>query len=323
MSEVLVRGQSVPDIAYHDAESEVLVRRQSVPDVTHHDAETARDRNVETRRERLLIPAVCALVGLAWLGSRYGGYTTGSGVGYYLGVAGGVALLLVFLYPLRKRLHFLQSWGATKGWFALHMACGIGGPFLILAHCSFNVSSINAGVALASMLLVAASGIVGRFIYTRIHHGLYGTRITLAHLQSAVGVSAGKVNSRLQIAPPIEGWLKAFQAATIERPQSLAHGAWSFLTLGIRAHWLFRRCTREFARAYRVHARSNGWDAARQTRDLAAAKALIGAYLSGVQRVAQFRGYERLFSLWHILHVPLVWMLVLTAIAHVIAVHAY
>lgn len=302
--------------------SEVLVRGQTVPDVTHHGAGAARDRNVEARRERLLIPAVCALVGSAWLWSRYGGYTAGSGVGYYLGVAGGVTLLLVFLYPLRKRVHFLQSWGATKGWFALHMACGIGAPFLILAHCSFKVGSINAGVALGSMLLVAASGIVGRFIYTRIHHGLYGTRINLAHLQSAVGVSAGKVSSRLQITPQIEVWLRAFQVA-IERPKSLAHRAWSFLTLGLRARWLFRRCTREFARTYRAHARSNGWDAARQTRDLAAAKALIGAYLSGVQRVAQFSGYERLFSLWHILHVPLVWMLVLSAIAHVIAVHAY
>jgi hypothetical protein len=50
---------------------------------------------------------------------------------------------------------------------------------------------------------------------------------------------------------------------------------------------------------------------------------VIAAYLTGVQRVAQFSGYERLFSLWHILHVPLVWMLVLSAIAHVIAVHAY
>ncbi len=302
--------------------SEVLVHGQTVPDVTHHGAELARDRNVEARRERLLIPAVCALVGSAWLWSRYGGYTAGSGVGYYLGVAGGVVLLLVFLYPLRKRVHFLQSWGATKGWFALHMACGIGAPFLILAHCSFKVGSINAGVALGSMLLVAASGIVGRFIYTRIHHGLYGTRITLAHLQSAVGVSAGKVSSRLQITPQIEVWLRAFQVA-IERPKNLAHRAWSFLTLGLRARWLFRRCTREFARTYRAHARSNGWDAARQTRDLAAAKALISAYLAGVQRVAQFSGYERLFSLWHILHVPLVWMLVLSAIAHVIAVHAY
>jgi hypothetical protein len=321
MSEVLLGRESLPGIK-HDGADEVLVRRQSAPSVAHHDAKTAPGPNVERRRERALLPAVCALVGVAWLWSRFGGYTAGSGVGYYLGVAGGIALLLVFLYPLRKRIRILQSWGATKGWFALHMACGIGGPILILAHCSFKVGSINAGVALTSLLLVAASGIVGRFIYTRIHHGLYGTRMTLAQVQGAVGVTAGNVSSRLQIAPQIEKQLKAFQA-TIDRPKNLAHSTWYFLTFGIRARWLRRQCTRQFARAYRAHARANGWDPVRQTRDLVTAKALIQAYLSGVQRVAQFTGYERLFSLWHVLHVPLVWMLILSAVAHVIAVHAY
>jgi len=321
MSEVLLGRQTLPDIEQYGAD-EVLVRRQSAPEIARHDVQAVHHRNIERRRERALIPAVCALAAAAWLWSHYGRYTAGSGVGYYLGMAGGIALLLVFLYPLRKRVRLLRSWGATKGWFALHMACGIGAPILILAHCSFKVGSINAGVALTSLLLVAASGIVGRFIYTRIHHGLYGTRMTLAQVQAAVGATAGNVRSRLQIAPQIEKQLKAFQA-TADRPKSLAHSAWYFLTFGIRARWLRRRCTSEFARAYRAHARANGWDAVRQTRDLVTAKALIQAYLSGVQRVAQFTGYERLFSLWHVLHVPLVWMLVLSAIAHVIAVHAY
>lgn len=303
--------------------SEMLAGRQSVASVPRRGVEPARSGSAQVRHERkLLFPAVCALAATAWLASRFGGYTAGSGVGYYLGVAGGVAMLIVFLYPLRKRARFVQSWGATKGWFALHMACGIAAPFLILAHCSFKVGSINAGVALASLLLVAASGIVGRFIYARIHHGLYGSRLTLAQLQAAVGITAGNVSSRLRIAPQVEGRLKAFHTA-IEQPKGLARSAWSFMTLGARAHWLLRRCTKEFARTYRAHARANGWDALRQTRDLAAARAVIVAYLSGVQRVAQFSGYERLFSLWHILHVPLVWMLVLSAIAHVIAVHAY
>jgi hypothetical protein len=42
-----------------------------------------------------------------------------------------------------------------------------------------------------------------------------------------------------------------------------------------------------------------------------------------VVRVAQFTAYERLFALWHVLHVPFVYLLVLTACFHVFAVHAY
>ena len=49
----------------------------------------------------------------------------------------------------------------------------------------------------------------------------------------------------------------------------------------------------------------------------------MNAYLRTAQRLAQIHVYQRLFSWWHVLHVPLVWMLVATAIAHVIAVHMY
>jgi hypothetical protein len=273
--------------------------------------------------EWLLVPAVAALVGAAWLFSRAVRYSSGSALGYDLGLAGGIALLVVFLYPLRKRVRLLRGWGASKGWFALHMTFGIAAPLLILAHSRFHVGSLNAGVALASMLLVAASGIVGRFIYVRIHHGLYGTRLSLAQLQAEVGLSSGEMRSKLSFAPRVERGLAAFQAAALARPKGVLHGAWRFLTLGGRARWVRYRCTREFARVYRMHARAFGWDAARQRRHLAGGRVFIAEYVAGVQRVAQFSRYERLFSLWHVLHVPLVWMMLFSAIAHVVAVHAY
>lgn len=280
-------------------------------------------RGAADTRARLFLPAVAALIAAAWLFSRYANYAPGSALGYGLGLAGGVALLLVFLYPLRKRLRFMQAWGASKGWFALHMACGILAPFLILAHSRFHIGSVNAGVALASMLLVAASGIVGRFIYVRIHHGLYGTRMTLAQLQAQVGLNGDKLRSKLDFAPRVPQWLRAFEASAVARPRSVLHDAWSFLTLAPRATWVRRRAVREFARVYRIHARAFGWDATMQRRHLAGGRAFIEDFIQSVQRVAQFSRYERMFSLWHVLHVPLVWMMLLSAIAHVVAVHAY
>jgi hypothetical protein len=50
---------------------------------------------------------------------------------------------------------------------------------------------------------------------------------------------------------------------------------------------------------------------------------LIRRYLNAVVKVAQFKAYERLFSLWHVAHLPFVYLLVISAIVHVIAVHAY
>jgi hypothetical protein len=45
--------------------------------------------------------------------------------------------------------------------------------------------------------------------------------------------------------------------------------------------------------------------------------------IANARRVASFSFYERLFSLWHVLHIPLFIALVAAAIFHVIAVQRY
>jgi hypothetical protein len=45
--------------------------------------------------------------------------------------------------------------------------------------------------------------------------------------------------------------------------------------------------------------------------------------LTASRRVAGFEGYERLFSLWHALHIPLIFMMIIAAVIHIIAVHVY
>ena len=43
----------------------------------------------------------------------------------------------------------------------------------------------------------------------------------------------------------------------------------------------------------------------------------------GRTQVMEFESYERLFSLWHVLHLPLFFMLLIAGIVHVVAVHVY
>jgi hypothetical protein len=271
----------------------------------------------------VLIPAIAAIVLVAWAVSRFGGYTPGSDVGYWLGVAGGVAMLVVFLYPFRKRLAFMRGWGPMKVWFAVHMACGVLGPLLILMHTTFHIGSVNAGVALICMLVVAASGIIGRFIYTRIHHGLYGAQATFDELKAMAGMKSAEVRSQLAFAPNVEKMIREFEEQVMPRSRGVIGGAWTFTTLGLRARWMRLKCGRELGIALRAHAAGRGWDPDKFKRRHRRAKKLVRGYLEAAQLVAQFSGYERLFSLWHVLHVPFVWLMLLSAIAHIVAVHVY
>ena len=55
---------------------------------------------------------------------------------------------------------------------------------LILFHANFSLGATNSNVALFSMLLVAGSGVVGRYIYTRLHARLEGHEDTLEQLKT-------------------------------------------------------------------------------------------------------------------------------------------
>lgn len=80
-------------------------------------------------------------------------------------------MLLLILYPLRKRFRILHGLGRVTSWFRIHMVLGILGPTLIILHSNFKIGSLNSRLALFTMLVVVASGIVGRYLYSQVHKG--------------------------------------------------------------------------------------------------------------------------------------------------------
>jgi hypothetical protein len=281
------------------------------------------DAHAKGRGYRLALPVFILALLLAWVANRQGYYTPGSDVGYYLGMAGGIMMLTLLLYPLRKHFSFLQPLGAIRHWFKLHMLFGILGPLLIIIHSAFGIGSLNAGVAMACMLLVAGSGVIGRFIYTRIHHGLYGRRASLHEMQAELGMHTDEVRSKFHFAPAVETRLKEFGTLAQTRPSNFLTGSWQFMTLALRAKHVRHQCMRDVRKVVKAHAHKRQWDRSKLQARLAAADHMIRSYLESARHTAQFSAYERMFSLWHILHVPFVFMLVISGVVHVIAVHMY
>ncbi len=133
---------------------------------------------------------------LGWIGRETREISAGDGVGYWLGIIGGTLMLALLLYSVRKRIPLLRNLGATRHWFRMHMTLGIVGPVIILYHSNFQVGSVNSQVALYCTLLVAASGVVGRYVYAKIHNGLYGSSSSLRELVRTVHESKGQSNQR-------------------------------------------------------------------------------------------------------------------------------
>ena len=254
---------------------------------------------------------VAAVLYAGWRARDGGALTPESGAGYALGVAGTAMMALMLLYPLRKHARLMRRWGAIRHWFRAHMVLGIIGPVCILFHCNFTPGSLNAKIALASMLIVVASGIAGRYLYAKIHHGLYGSRVTMAELRGRLTADAGRVSAHVNTDARLRARFATFEALAASEPRGLGASLLHVMRIAIAAAVTLT--------LPRVH--SPGFGARRC--DTAAQRNLVTAYLRSARRVAGFGFYERLFSLWHVLHVPLFVMLLITAVAHVVAVHRY
>lgn len=263
--------------------------------------------------------AVIVLALLAWIVRRDGLYTSASDFGYWLGVIGGSLMLVLLIYPLRKRFRALAVLGPLRHWFRFHLVAGIAGPLIVLFHSTFHIGSFNAAIALTSMLLVVASGLIGRFLYRKIHHGLYGSRATAAELQRSLEQQIGSLHEVLVRLPAVEKEIQRFVELVSLQPQGCWRRSLHFASLGLKRHLADWRVQKAIAG---YDTRTGGGIEQNHER-LQALAGTLAATLSAVQRTAQFSTYERLFSLWHVVHIPFLCMLVVTAIIHVVAVHAY
>jgi len=276
-----------------------------------------------TRGDLLLYLVLIALVAAAWQISELQLLRPNGDAGYWIGVAGGSCMLALFVYPMRKYLRFMQGWGEVKVWFWVHLALGITGPWLILVHSRFGIGSLNAGVALVSMCVVVVSGVIGRFIYVRIHRGLDGERTSLRALRQHAGLVEDSVRSRLHFCPPVEALLLAFEQHELQA-QPGWHTHLRQATLLPLQQWLtYLQCVRALRTPLHELAAAHRWSADELSRRKRRARRLVDQYLHAVVRVAQYSAYERVFALWHLAHLPFIYLLVISAVVHVIAVHAY
>jgi len=228
------------------------------------------------------------------------------GVGYWLGIVGALGIL-----------------GSVRNWFRLHIFFGLFGPLLILYHCNFTLGSFNSRVALYSMLVVAGSGIVGFHIYARIHRGLNGKKSNLLDLQKDLTETMDANHGLATLMPNLVCSLEVLSAELQGDAITQSIGIGRSLKWTVK-QGLYRFKLKRIARKELNERAAESPVIARDLKRLRrAANQHINGYVRKMGRVAQFSLYERLFSMWHVFHLPLFLMLVLSASVHVLAVHMY
>jgi len=262
-----------------------------------------------------------AAVTYGWLHREDEILTPEHGVGYWLGIGGASLMLMLLLYPLRKRWRKMAHLCSMGGWFRVHMILGVIGPVLILFHSNFKLGSINSNVALVSMLIVAGSGVIGRYLYASIHRGLYGRKLDAQELIDEIVQRQVDITGRVMLPAPLSAQLKAYAQGAQPR-RGAGHALLALLR--VKCAVLKRRAIRQqLIGTVKVVCAAHNFGT-RQTREAVRDfRNAADRYFAAVGRIATFALYERMFALWHVLHLPLFVLLVLTAIGHIVAVHLY
>jgi hypothetical protein len=271
-----------------------------------------------SRKEMAMAIGLCVFfavlfgVGRALYNDRY--YTPEEGLGYWLGLVGGVMMLLAFFYTAFKYVSKLRTRAVMKHWLTIHIFFGLAGPILVMVHSTFHFGSLNGGVAFFAMVLVVVSGIMGRYLYSKTHYGLGGRKARVKDLQVMLKLAGHKIKSDR---------MDRFTASVLTQKQTLGNAFWELFTFGWRSRWLYFRMTETM----RVHlhrlARQNGWDRRMVRQKRQEFKLQLRLYIETLRKVALFRVYERFFAFWRNAHVPLLYLLLMSGVVHVIAVHMY
>ncbi|MDX2308998.1 MAG: pyridine nucleotide-disulfide oxidoreductase [Hyphomicrobium sp.] len=262
--------------------------------------------------------AIIAIIATAWLQRDEGHLTAETGLGYWFGIIGAVIMLVLVAYPFRKRLAFMSRLGRVSLWFRIHMVLGIVGPTFVVLHTNFKLGSLNSRLALFTMLIVVASGIVGRYLYAKVHKGLYGRHAELRDILADIGALKSSLGHEIAGLPDLLKSLEEHAARA-----SAGSGLLAALTSGPRAAWTRSKAVHEIERAIRA---SPAWRNVPHRQRRAYVKEIdqrLRLFFAAVRKAERLAVFDRLFSLWHHLHLPLFVMLALTVVIHIIAVHRY
>ena len=230
----------------------------------------------------------------------YWQWKAGGTIGHKLGIIGSSMMVVMLLYSVRKRVGWLRKAGPLSRWLDFHIFLGVMGPLLVVLHSSFKVQGLVA-LSFWSMIVVASSGVLGRFLYLQIPRTRAGEEVALAELEAQDRELSERLRSRFGLDERQLAQLDEIVAAPART--GLAGGLWQILVGDLQ----LRSALRGFAASCRAVPPSVFAEFERVVRQKAQAR----------RRIVLWDRVHELFHYWHVLHKPFAVVMYLFMIVHV------
>ncbi|MBK8167380.1 MAG: hypothetical protein IPK64_15665 [bacterium] len=219
-------------------------------------------------------------------------------IGHGLGILGSLMIVLLLLYSLRKRARWLQRAGDLRIWLRYHIFLGIAGPILITLHTAFKVGGL-VSISYWSMVAVALSGFVGRYLYQQIPRNVLGETMAVEEVEARTEALLVELSTTHGLDDRGAAILEDIAVRRLEHRAAPV----ALLLLPLLNATLVRQLHR--------------WAPRHVDGDRAAAVRLAKDWVLQTRRLRLFDLIRDLFHYWHVFHKPFAIIMIVVMIVHV------
>jgi len=275
----------------------------------------------ETRTVLVVASLILTIIAFGWINWTAINFQSGGDFTYNSGLIGGITMLVVLIYALRKRLKILRRAGNMEAWYYFHLLGGVLGPFVIIFHTGYTIKSINSGVALFTMITIVLSGVFGRYIYPRIGYSLHRKLLEIkdseTHLMDVLHSYESAISDR------IERRLSNFALSILTGQSSILKLPMRLLAIRGAATSCYVKVSTDVTAMVKSRAKLHGYSDMEVKARINREKDQLREHIGALANIANAHLFERILVKWRILHIPLLYILVITSLFHVLAVHMY
>jgi len=275
----------------------------------------------ESRTVFVVTSLILALIGFGWVNWNAVNFQADGDFTYNSGLIGGIAMVVILLYAARKRIKVLRKAGNMEVWYYFHLLGGVLGPLIIVFHTGFTIKSINSAVALFTMIAIVLSGLFGRYIYTRIGYSLHRKLLAIKESEKQLMETLHSYDSPLT--EKIERRLSNFALSCLTGPRSILKLPMRLVAVRGAAAACYIKVSHDLSAMVKTIAKRDGLPPNEVKGRLSREKEQLREHISAVANIANSHMLERVLVKWRILHIPLLYILVITGLFHVLAVHMY
>ena len=223
--------------------------------------------------------------------------------GHGLGIIGTLLIVFgVFSYMARKRYRFLSRFGRLKNWLEFHIFLCVLGPIMILFHTAFKFGGI-VSISFWSMVVVVASGIIGRYIYLQIPRTIEGRELSLNEVKEMKSDVDLNIKSRYNLDDAsYNSILKYVNVNSLYENKNLIYRIISKHAGDIQRIWGLKKALRKNKLS---------------KKRIKQVTKLVKNEISLSNKIERLQTMQRLFKYWHIAHLPFALIMLVIMVIHV------